>query len=228
MSAGTVFSGLSFLLSGVQFFQARANARQQEKYYDALARDKRLEGRIKSVEAKEKANEVLRRTKLALASNIAGGYASGVIPYVGSVDTINKQQILRPASIDYGILGMESVLAIEKANREARNLEYQGDIAKRQGYAQALGGLAMAGLQFGMSGALDFGSGFIGGQSNVGNISNIGASSQINTAGTSGVMSSVARPGQAAFTKSIAGGANPISGNYGSFNTAGGPSFMGI
>tara|TARA_A100001015_G_scaffold303190_1_gene392468 strand:+ start:1708 stop:2385 length:678 start_codon:yes stop_codon:yes gene_type:complete len=225
MSAGTVFSGLSFLLSGVQFFQARKNARQQEKYYDALARDKRLEGRIKAVESKEKSNEILRRTKIALASNIAGGYASGVIPYVGSVDTINKQQILRPASIDYGILGMESVLAIEKANREARNLEYQGDIAKRQGYAQALGGLAMAGLQFGMSGALDFGSGFVGGQSN---ISNIGAASQINTAGTSSVMSSVARPGQASFTRSIAGGANPISGNYGSFNTAGGPSFMGI
>lgn len=223
MSAGTVFSGLSFLLSGVQFFQARANARQQEKYYDALARDKRLEGRIKSVEAKEKANEVLRRTKIALASNIAGGYASGVIPYVGSVDTINKQQILRPASIDYGILGMESVLAIEKANREARNLEYQGDIAKRQGYAQALGGLAMAGIQFGMSGALDFGSGFIGGQSSItpptpmARPSSVGGSfaanaSQINTAGNVAMNRAV--------NPMFVGQTSPLSG--GVYNTAGG------
>ncbi len=180
MSIGTAFSVGSFLISGLQFIQARKSARATEKYYDALARDKRLEGRVKAVEAEEKSVEILRRTKARLASNIAGGYASGVIPYVGSVDTFSKQQVLRPAALDVGILDMEAVLAVEKADREARNLEMQGDIAKRQGYAAALGNFAMAGMQLGMSGAL--GSMNLGGSTAVGQVSQASTS-----AGTTGL-----------------------------------------
>lgn len=211
MSIGTAFSVGSFLLSGVQFFQARANARATEKYYDALARDKRLEGRVKAVEAKEKAVEVLRKTKIALASNIAGGYASGVNPYFGSINTVNKQQVLRPAALDVGILEMQEILDIEKANREARNLEMQGDIAKRQGYASALGNLAMAGLQLGMSGALQS-PGFIGGQGAIASPGIAGNVSQINTAGNVAMNQAV--------NPMFVGQTSPLSG--GVFNTAGG------
>jgi hypothetical protein len=222
MSIGTAFSVGSFLLSGVQFFQARANARATEKYYDALARDKRLEGRVKAVEAKEKAVEVLRRTKIALASNIAGGYASGVNPYFGSINTVNKQQVLRPGALDVGILEMQEILDIEKANREARNLEMQGDIAKRQGYASALGNLAMAGIQLGVSGALQS-PGFVGGQSAItpptpmARPSSIGGSfapnaSQINTAGNV-AMNRAVNPMFVGQTKPLSGGV---------YNTAGG------
>ena len=212
MSIGTAFSVGSFLISGLQFIQARQTARATEKYYDALARDKRLEGRVKAVEAEEKSVEILRRTKARLASNIAGGYASGVIPYVGSVDTFSKQQVLRPAALDVGILDMEAVLAVEKADREARNLEMQGDIAKRQGYAAALGNFAMAGMQLGMSGALDFGSGFIGGQGAIAKPGIAGNVSQINTAGNVAMNKAV--------NPMFVGQTSPLSG--GVFNTAGG------
>ena len=225
MSASAVFGGIGLLISGLQYRSTVAAGKAEQEFYNAQARNRRLQGRVEAVEAKEKGNEILRRTKAALASNLAGGYASSVIPTVGSVQTVSRQQVLRPASLDFGITEMDALLAVEQANREAGYLEYRGQMAKAQARTQALAGIASSLVQIGLSGALDFGSGLVGGQSN---ISNIGAASQINTAGTSGVMSSVARPGQAAFTKSIAGGANPISGNFGSFNTAGGPAFMGI
>ena len=225
MSASAVFGGIGLVMSALQYRSTVAAGKAEKEFYNAQARNRRLQGRVEAVEAKEKGNEILRRTKAALASNIAGGYASSVIPTIGSVQTVSRQQVLRPASLDFGITEMDALLAVEQANREAGYLEYRGQMAKAQARTQALAGIASSLVQIGLSGALDFGSGLVGGQSN---ISNIGAASQINTAGTSGVMSSVARPGQAAFTKSIAGGANPISGNFGSFNTAGGPAFMGI
>jgi len=55
---------------------------------------------------------------------------------------------------------MDALLAVEQANREAGYLEYRGQMAAAQARTQALGGLAMAGLQAGLSGAfsgLNFG-----------------------------------------------------------------------
>lgn len=153
MSASAVFGGIGLFLSYRQYQATVAGGKIQRQAYEAQARNRRLEGRIEAVSAKEKANEILRRAKVALASNIAGGYASAVNPFVGSVDTISKQQILRPAALDVNVQEEEALLAVEKADREARYLEYRGQMAQAQARSQALSGLGMAALQVGLSGA---------------------------------------------------------------------------
>ena len=153
MSASAVFGGIGLFLSYRQYQATVASGKIQRQAYEAQARNRRLEGRIEAVSAKEKANEILRRAKVALASNIAGGYASAVNPFVGSVDTISKQQILRPAALDVNVQEEEALLAVEKADREARYLEYRGQMAQAQARSQALSGLGMAALQVGLSGA---------------------------------------------------------------------------
>jgi len=233
MSFGSVISaGIGLIGSALQYRSSVAEGRIQQDIAEAKARNERLKGRVEAVKAQEQANEILRRTKRALASNIARGYSSGVLPEVGSSAVFSEQQVLRPAALDVGILDQEAFLAIEQSERQARNLEYQGQMAARQARTSALGDLLMSVAQVGLSGALNFS---LPGPSTSAPTPMarptipvpIGGSlaanaSQINTAGTSGVMSAVARPGQAAFSRSIAGGANPISGNYGVFNTAGG------
>ena len=153
MSASAVFGGIGLFLSYRQYQATVAGGKIQRQAYEAQARNRRLEGRIEAVSAKEKANEILRRAKVALASNIAGGYASAVNPFVGSVDTVSKQQILRPAALDVNVQEEEALLAVEKADREARYLEYRGQMAQAQARSQALSGLGMAALQVGLSGA---------------------------------------------------------------------------
>jgi len=153
MSASAVFGGIGLFLAYRQYQATVAGGKIQQQAYEAKARNRRLEGRIEAVTAQEKANEILRRAKVALASNIAGGYASAVNPFVGSVDTVSKQQILRPAALDVNIQEEEALLAVEKADREARYLEYRGQMAKAQARSQALSGLGMAALQVGLSGA---------------------------------------------------------------------------
>lgn len=153
MSASAVFGGIGLFLSYRQYQATVAGGKIQRQAYEAQARNRRLEGRIEAVSAKEKANEILRRAKVALASNIAGGYASAVNPFVGSVDTISKQQILRPAALDVNVQEEEALLAVEKADREARYLEYRGQMAQAQARSSALSGLGMAALQVGLSGA---------------------------------------------------------------------------
>ena len=159
MSAGTavsaVFSVLGLATQALQARQTMAAGRVAEEAANVEARNRRLQGRVEAVEAKEKGNEILRRTKAALASNIAGGYASGVIPTVGSVQTVSRQQVLKPASLDVGITEMDTLLATEKANREARYLEYQGQMAKAQARTQALAGIASSLVKVGISGAFD-------------------------------------------------------------------------
>ena len=153
MSASAVFGGIGLFLSYRQYQATIAGGKIQRQAYEAQARNRRLEGSIEAVSAKEKANEILRRAKIALASNIAGGYASAVNPFVGSVDTVSKQQILRPAALDVNVQEEEALLAVEKADREARYLEYRGQMAQAQARSQALSGLGMAALQVGLSGA---------------------------------------------------------------------------
>ncbi len=153
MSASAVFGGLGLFLAYRQYQATVAGGKIQRQAYEAQARNRRLEGRVEAVSAKEKANEILRRAKIALASNIAGGYASAVNPFVGSVDTVSKQQILRPAALDVNVQEEEALLAVEKADREARYLEYRGQMAQTQAKSQALSGLGMAAFQVGLSGA---------------------------------------------------------------------------
>lgn len=155
MSASAVFGGIGLLMSAFQYRSTVAAGKSEQEFYNAQARNRRLQGRVEAVEAKEKGNEILRRTKAALASNLAGGYASAVIPTVGSVQTVSRQQVLRPASLDFGITGMDALLAVEQANREAGYLEYRGQMAASQARTQALGNLAMAGFQAGLSGAFE-------------------------------------------------------------------------
>lgn len=202
MSSSAVFGGIGLLMSALQYRSTVAAGKAEQEFYNAQARNRRLQGRVEAVEAKEKGNEILRRAKAAIASNITGGYASGVIPTVGSVQTVTQQQVLKPAVYDINITALESILAIEKANREAGYLEYRGQMAASQARTQALGGLVMSGVQAGLSGAFS-GLGGSGGISGAGVASN---ASQINTAGVSSVM----RAGQ---TSAISGGV---------FNTAGG------
>jgi len=179
MSASAVFGGIGLLISGLQYRSTVAAGKAEQEFYNAQARNRRLQGRVEAVEAKEKGNEILRRTKAALASNLAGGYASAVIPTVGSVQTVSRQQVLRPASLDFGITEMDALLAVEQANREAGYLEYRGQMAAAQARTQALGGLAMAGLQAGLSGAFS-GLGGSGGIAKPGVAGNV---SQINVGG---------------------------------------------
>jgi len=153
MSASAVFGGIGLVMSALQYRSTVAAGKAEREFYNAQARNRRLQGRVEAVEAKEKGNEILRRTKAALASNLAGGYASSVIPTVGSVQTVSRQQVLRPASLDFGITEMDALLAVEQANREAGYLEYRGQMAAAQARTQALGNLAMAGFQAGLSGA---------------------------------------------------------------------------
>lgn len=204
MSAGAVFAGIGLLGSVMQYKSTVAAGKAEREFYNAQARNKRLEGRVEAIKAKEKAVEILRKTKKALASNIAGGYAAGVSPYVGSVQTVSSQQVLRPAALDVGITDMDALLSVEQANREAGYLEYRGSMAARQAKTQALGNLVMSVAQVGMSGAM----GGLGGSS-AGALANPGIAgnmSQLNTAGVSSVMSA----GQ---TSALSGGV---------FNTAGG------
>ena len=155
MSASAVFGGIGLVMSALQYRSTVAAGKAEQEFYNAQARNRRLQGRVEAVEAKEKGNEILRRTKAALASNLAGGYASAVIPTVGSVQTVSRQQVLRPASLDFGITEMDALLAVEQANREAGYLEYRGQMAASQARTQALGNLAMAGFQAGLSGAFE-------------------------------------------------------------------------
>ena len=155
MSASAVFGGIGLVMSALQYRSTVAAGKAEQEFYNAQARNRRLQGRVEAVEAKDKGNEILRRTKAALASNLAGGYASSVIPTVGSVQTVSRQQVLRPASLDFGITEMDALLAVEQANREAGYLEYRGQMAASQARTQALGNLAMAGFQAGLSGAFE-------------------------------------------------------------------------
>ena len=98
LTAGTVFGSV------LQYRQTVAQGKVQQRIAEAEARNTRLEGRVEAVKAKESANEILRRTKRALASNIARGYSSGVIPEVGSSAVFSEQQVLRPAALDLSLI----------------------------------------------------------------------------------------------------------------------------
>jgi hypothetical protein len=153
MSAGAIFAAINLAGSVLQYRSTVASGKVQKTIMEAQARNKRLEGRVEAVKAKESANEILRRTKRALASNIARGYSSGVLPEVGSAAVFSEQQVLRPAALDVGILEQDAFLAIEQSEREARNLEYRGAMAARQARTQAITGLVMNVAQVGSSGA---------------------------------------------------------------------------
>jgi len=153
MSASAVFGGIGLLLQVAKYKATLAGGKATQQFYDAQARNERLKGRVEAVEAKEKGNEILRRAKAALAANIAGGYASAVIPTKGSARVYGQQQILRPAALDFGIMQEEAILAIEQANRQASYLEYRGQMARSQAKSQAIGGLLMGVTQAGLSGA---------------------------------------------------------------------------
>ena len=159
MSFGSVVSaGIGLIGSALQYRSSVAEGRIQQQIAEAEARNERLKGRVEAVKAQESANEILRRTKRALASNIARGYSSGVLPEVGSAAVFSEQQVLRPAALDVGILDQDAFLAIEQSERQARNLEYKGRMAARQAQTAALGNLVMSVAQVGLSGALDFSS----------------------------------------------------------------------
>ena len=181
MTAATAISaisaGVGLVGSFLQYRSTVAQGKAEQRIAEAQARNERLKGRVEAVKAQESANEILRRTKRALASNIARGYSSGVLPEVGSSAVFSEQQILRPAALDVGILDQDAFLAIEQSEREARNLEYKGRMAKRQAQTAALGNLVMSVAQVGLSGAFSglgsAGSGAIAQPGIAGNVSQI-------------------------------------------------------
>ena len=178
-AASAIFGGLGLIGSALQARSTLSQGRIQQRIAEAEARNKRLQGRVEAVKAQESANEILRRTKRALASNIARGYSSGVLPEVGSAAVFSEQQVLRPAALDVGILEQDAVLAIEQSDREAKNLEYQGQMAARQARTQAITGLVMNVAQVGLSGAFSG----LGGSSNIAQPGTPGNLSQINVGG---------------------------------------------
>ena len=153
MSGSAIFGGIGLIGSALQARSTISAGKIQQRVFEAQARNQRLEGRVEAVRAKEQANEILRRTKRALASNVARGYSSGVLPEVGSSAVFSEQQVLRPAALDVGILEQDAFLAIEQSEREARNLEYRGKMAARQARTQAFGNLVMNIGAIGLSGA---------------------------------------------------------------------------
>lgn len=153
MSGSAIFGGIGLIGSALQARSTISAGKIQQRVFEAQARNQRLEGRVEAVRAKEQANEILRRTKRALASNVARGYSSGVLPEVGSSAVFSEQQVLRPAALDVGILEQDAFLAIEQSEREARNLEYRGKMAARQARTQAIGNLVMNIGAIGLSGA---------------------------------------------------------------------------
>jgi len=174
LTAGTVFGSV------LQYRQTVAQGKVQQRIAEAEARNRRLEGRVEAVKAKESANEILRRTKRALASNIARGYSSGVIPEVGSSAVFSEQQVLRPAALDVGILEQDAFLAIEQSQRQARNIEYQGQMAARQAKTEALFKLGTDLAQIAMTGV---GSGSRSVAPNIAQPGTPGNLSQINVGG---------------------------------------------
>ena len=68
MSASAVFGGIGLVMSALQYRSTEKKVKAEQEFYNAQARNRRLQGRVEAVEAKEKGNEILRRTK-ALASN---------------------------------------------------------------------------------------------------------------------------------------------------------------
>jgi len=153
IGASAIFGGIGLIGSALQARSTISAGKIQQRVFEAQARNKRLEGRVEFLRSKEQANEILRRTKRALASNVARGYSSGVLPEVGSSAVFSEQQVLRPAALDVGILEQDAFLAIEQSEREARNLEYRGKMAARQARTQAFGNLVMNIGAIGLSGA---------------------------------------------------------------------------
>jgi hypothetical protein len=66
-------------------------------YYQGKADIALLQGRTKTVEAKENANVALRKMNETIASNIAKGAAGGVTPFDGSLSVLNTM------SMRYGV-----------------------------------------------------------------------------------------------------------------------------
>ena len=63
MSASAVFGGLGLFLAYRQYQATVAGGKIQRQAYEAQARNRRLEGRVEAVSAKEKANEIFERIK---------------------------------------------------------------------------------------------------------------------------------------------------------------------
>ena len=63
MSASAVFGGIGLVMSALQYRSTVAAGKAEQEFYNAQARNRRLQGRVEAVEAKEKGNEILRRTK---------------------------------------------------------------------------------------------------------------------------------------------------------------------
>ena len=215
MSFGSVVSaGIGLIGSALQYRSSVAEGRIQQQIAEAQARNERLKGRVEAVKAQESANEILRRTKRALASNIARGYSSGVLPEVGSAAVFSEQQVLRPAALDVGILDQDAFLAIEQSERQARNLEYKGRMAARQAQTAALGNLVMSVAQVGLSGAF----------SGLGSSVSSAGSGSIAQPGIAGNVSQINTAGNVAMNRAVnpmfVGQTSPLSG--GVYNTAGG------
>ena len=215
MSFGSVVSaGIGLIGSALQYRSSVAEGRIQQQIAQAQARNERLKGRVEAVKAQESANEILRRTKRALASNIARGYSSGVLPEVGSSAVFSEQQVLRPAALDVGILDQDAFLAIEQSERRARNLEYKGRMAARQAQTAALGNLVMSVAQVGLSGAF----------SGLGSAVSSAGSGSIAQPGIAGNVSQINTAGNVAMNRAVnpmfVGQTSPLSG--GVYNTAGG------
>ena len=215
MSFGSVVSaGIGLIGSALQYRSSVAEGRIQQQIAEAQARNERLKGRVEAVKAQESANEILRRTKRALASNIARGYSSGVLPEVGSAAVFSEQQVLRPAALDVGILDQDAFLAIEQSERQARNLEYKGRMAARQAQTAALGNLFMSVAEVGLSGAF----------SGLGSSVSSAGSGAIAQPGIAGNVSQINTAGNVAMNRAVnpmfVGQTSPLSG--GVYNTAGG------
>lgn len=146
----------------VSAFGSIQQGKAKQDYYNVQAAQTRVESERKAVQYQFQANQVLERVNSANASVIARGFAGGVQGFDGSAG-------LRQA-INNTKGGKEFAFALANSDGVRRSgliqatlYESAGDMAKKAGYFDAAGKLAMAGASYSQIGSAPSGGGGFGG-----------------------------------------------------------------
>lgn len=136
----------------VSAFGSIQQGKAKQDYYKVQAAQTLVESERKAVQYQFKANQILERVNAANASVIARGFAGGIQGFDGSAALIQ--------GINNTKGGREFVFELDNASGVRRSgliqstlYENAGDMAKKAGYFDAAGKLAMAGASYGQIGS---------------------------------------------------------------------------
>jgi len=138
----------SLVIAGVVAYSQVKQGQDTKKAYYAQAKYKELEGRVEAVKAKEQGTKALEATRRALASVNATAFAGGLEPTIGTPNNIAINDVIKPGTTDFFKARTNAKLALSSAKAQAEDLRFAGRQAKKQGYMQALGTLASAGMNY--------------------------------------------------------------------------------